>query len=183
MLAIFRPWTVRPLQSTPSAAFDGPAYVSQAWPRVLREADATAIELAAAADPAGRASVPDTRARFVKGTGVVTAVDRQSRVGMARIRIPGRAALVSLQVGPVLRGTALRDALSFVRFTDFTNQFDYAAVGNALNDRVLQTVLPPVEVDRLTGRTVAFLGATAAPSLSEAIDVVPLRIHVEGGSR
>ena len=38
--------------------------------------------------------------------------------------------IAAIQIGPVLRGTALRDALEFVRFTDFVNQFEFAGVAN-----------------------------------------------------
>ncbi len=81
-----------------------------------------------------------TRAVFVKGTATVAEIDRKSRIGLARLRLPwakdGQAA--AIQIGPVLRGTALRDALEFVRFTDFVNQLEFAGVANALNDRVDQ---------------------------------------------
>ena len=33
-----------------------------------------------------------------------------------------------VQIGPAIRGTALRDTLDFVDFNDFTNQIDFAAV-------------------------------------------------------
>ena len=32
----------------------------------------------------------------------------------------------SVQIGPAMRGTAIRDALDFVSFNDFTNQIDFA---------------------------------------------------------
>ena len=59
----------------------------------------------------------------------------------------------------MLRGTALRDALEFVRFTDFVNQLEFAGVANALNDRVVTSVITPVNVDALAGRQVTFVGA------------------------
>ena len=74
---------------------------------------------------------------FVKGTATVADVDRKSRIGLARLRLPWAtdAQTAAIQIGPVLRGTALRDALDFVRFTDFVNQLEFAGVANALNDR------------------------------------------------
>ena len=38
-----------------------------------------------------------------------------------------------MQIGPAMRGTALRDALDFVSFNDFNNQIDYAQFGKAFN--------------------------------------------------
>ena len=56
---------------------------------------------------------------------------------------PGGGSLGSatVQIGPVIRGTALRDAVSFIRFNDFANQFEFAAVSNALHERVLRDVV------------------------------------------
>jgi predicted lipoprotein len=93
---------------------------------------------------------------------------------------------ISIQIGPVLRGTALRDATGIVRFTDFVNQLQFADVANELNSRVLKTVLAPLDATKLKGRVVAFAGALAAPegkaepSLHEALrEFLPIRLTVE----
>ncbi len=185
---MLRPWTIEPLQTSATAAFDAAAYAASAWPRVLREADEAAVDVASVlqspASGPGDAGAPPTRtALFVKGTGVVTDVNLQSRAGQAIVRIDGGAApaTVAIQVGPVLRGTALRDALGFVRFTDFTNQFDFAAVANALNDRVLETVLGPVDVRGLSGQRVSFTGAVARDArAASTLEIVPVRLAVAG---
>ena len=179
VLAILRPWTVVPIQSTPAGMFDPNGYVTSIWEsRVLPTAQSSAIELRAfmesqapradlkAGSSIGNATVPTgnataTRAVFVKGTATVAEIDRKSRIGLARLRLPwskdGQAA--AIQIGPVLRGTALRDAIEFVRFTDFVNQLEFAGVANALNDRVVNGVLAAVSIDELAGREVTFVGA------------------------
>ncbi len=114
---------------------------------------------------------------------MVTDVNLESRAGQALVRIDGSAApaTVAIQVGPVLRGTALRDALGFVRFTDFVNQFDFAAVANALNERVLTTVLGPVDVRGLSGQRVSFTGAVSRDTRAAAtLEIVPIRLAVAG---
>jgi predicted lipoprotein len=88
---------------------------------------------------------------------------------------------VAIQIGPVLRGTALRDALPFVRFTDFVNQLEFAAVANALNDRVLAEVIDGVEVDGLAGREVEFVGASPARS-GAVVEIVPVLLGISGGA-
>jgi predicted lipoprotein len=97
----------------------------------------------------------------------------------------GVPALVGVQIGPVLRGTAVRDALSFVRFTDFANQTEFAAVSNALNDRVLRDVVGPLDLDALTGRTVTVIGAAsfAIAGSDRQVELVPVTLRVEGGAR
>jgi predicted lipoprotein len=171
-LAAVRPWTVRPLHLDKAAAFDATTYAQSVWPRVLSDAEQQATDVAASGDGS-------PRARVVKGTGVVTAVDRTSRVGLLRVQVPGLATPVAIQVGPVIRGTALRDASTFIQFSDFTNQSDYAAAANALNDYALRTVIAPLAFETLRGRTVGFTGAAGrAAARDGAIEVVPLRIAV-----
>jgi predicted lipoprotein len=86
-----------------------------------------------------------------------------------------------MQIGPVLRGTALRDATGIVRFSDFVNQLQFADVGNELNERVLKTVLAPLDKARLKGRVVTFAGTLAAESNAEPLlrEMVPVKLLVE----
>ena len=64
-----------------------------------------------------------------------------------------------MQIGPAMRGTALRDALDFVSFNDFKNQIDYAQFGKAFNQHVLRTALAQLPKQALVGRKVTALGA------------------------
>jgi predicted lipoprotein len=187
LLAVLRPWTIEPIQTAAPAAFDAPSYVASSWPRVLREADETAVDVTTVLRSSGAGSYdgapPARSALFVRGTGVVTEVNLQSRAGHALVRIDDGVApaTVAIQVGPVLRGTALRDALGFVRFTDFVNQFDFAAVANALNNRVLETVLGPVDVRALSGERVSFTGAVTRDARAlKTPEIVPVRLTVAG---
>ena len=190
MLAIVRPWTVRPLQKGPAAAFDAVAYVDQAWPRLLDEASKTAVDVAAAralaAQPPSPGS-PGRRSLFVKATGAVTAIDRRSRVGLARLKTGNRPEdEVGIQIGPVVRGTAIRDAATFIRFNDFANQFEFAAVSNALHERAMRDVVGRIDLDAAVGQRVTVLGATTVQAGSPAgapIDIVPIALRVEGGNR
>jgi predicted lipoprotein len=119
----------------------------------------------------------------VKGEGLVMSVDMHSRVGVALVDIPplDHQPDVSIQIGPVLRGTALRDATGLVRFSDFVNQLQFADVANELNDRALKTVLSTVDPAGLKGKTVSFAGAVAAdPSAAPPLrEVTPVRLTVE----
>jgi predicted lipoprotein len=191
LLAVLRPWTIRPIETAPKPAFDAASYVESSWPRVLAEADQTARDAATvlqtAAPGSGAANAPAAQQSFfVRGTGIVTRVELESRVGQALVRLDGNdpAATVAIQVGPVLRGTALRDAASFIRFTDFANQFDFAAISNALNERVLATVLGRVDRQALTGQRVSFVGAaTVRQGAETTLEIVPLTIDGGRGYR
>ena len=190
VLAILRPWTVRPLETAPAAAFDPEAYATKAWPRLVEEASRTAVDVAAARQTAARpveTGAPARKSVFVRTTGAVTAIDRRSRVGVARLRTgDGPEGEVGVQVGPVIRGTALRDATSFIQFNDFANQFEFAAVSNALHERVLRDVVGPVDLDALVGRQVTVIGATTMQTggaAGAALDIIPIQLVAEGGPR
>jgi len=188
ILAVTRPWTVRPLETQARAAFDPASYVDGAWPKIIVEANSSAVDTRQAiADASTGTSVSSAKARFVRGRGVAVDVDQRSRVGVLHVRLDGAAPVpvVALQIGPVLRGTAVRDAASFVHFTDFANQTDFAAVANGLNDCVLTRVLAPIDISALRGQSVTFIGAmsTSAVADGRAIEVVPLALQIDGGRR
>jgi len=183
LLAIVRPWTIRPIEGEKSTIFEPGTFAAAAWPRLQREASETAADVA---DIAAAAGASTTRPRFVKGTGVVTAVDRQSRVGIVRLQLAGaRPATVAIQIGPVIRGTALRDATSFIQFSDFKNQFDYAGGANALNDYALRTVVAPIDFDTAQGRTLTFIGAFGKSAVREdgAIEIVPVQLEIREAAK
>ncbi len=181
------PWTVRPLHGAAEKRFDPVAYVDGIWSqKVVAEATQSALDARSATEPGRKEEGRASRSFFVSGTGVVTEVDRRSRVGLARIDfVPadGRPD-VALQIGPVIRGTAVRDALPFIQFTDFVNQIDFAEVAGELNRRVLETVIAPVAVDDLTGKTVAFHAAvTRGASAAAVLEIVPVTLRIEEARR
>jgi predicted lipoprotein len=180
VLAVLRPWTIRPIGDVTHPAFDAASFVSSAWPKLVQEANETALDISAI--PSGTGPLP--KARFVKGLGMVSAIDRNSRVGMLRLQIVNGGPTVAIQIGPVIRGTALRDASSFIQFSNFTNQFDYAGAANALNDYALENVIAPVPIATLLGRVVTFVGAVSSSPRREdgAIEVVPVRLAVSIGA-
>jgi predicted lipoprotein len=136
------PWTVRPIEDADDRArpFDAPAYVESIWQSRVLPATEAAPDWNAAhcASPC-----------LVKGRGTVVRVDTASRAGLAFLDNG-----VALQIGPLIRGTALRDSLPFIQFSQFTNQLEFARVGNALNDRAMQVLHAPH-----VGDDIAFAGA------------------------
>jgi predicted lipoprotein len=154
-LAIFRPWTIRPIADQPHGPFDANKYVATIWDaRALPALRSRAVPFASFKGGSSGHATP------VSLDGVVLDVNTNSRVGTATIDAApadGQADAL-LMIGPVIRGTALRDALDFIQFTDFTNQIQFADVANALNDRVLATVIGHVDTATLKGRHVQVLG-------------------------
>ena len=46
-----------------------------------------------------------------------------------------------VQIGPIIRGTSLRDSLPFISFTAYTNQVEFAQLANAFNDHAAAQAL------------------------------------------
>jgi len=166
-----------------AGGFDADAYVAGIWDsKVLplihdKAADIVAVLDALAKDPdaAGqhyghRAEAEGSAWNFlVKGKGKVTKVDVASRRGTLVVALDGDAAgrSVTLQVGPVVFGSALRDSLPFVSFNDFVNQIDFAQVSRKLNDRAAAAARKGLDPATAAGRTVSFTGAMANPAGGE----------------
>ena len=96
----------------------------------------------------------------------IAAVARQSswttRVPMLRL---------TLQLGPVIKGSSLRDVAPFYVFTDFRDQIEFAKLARALNDAAGAAIVLPV--GDLVGKTITFEGAFAVLSAKDAILIVP----------
>lgn len=169
LLASCVPWTVRPIDDRQSGPFNAERYVDSIWSSKVLPAAAQAADLAPTAP---------TAPTLVKGEGKVLRVDTTSRSGLIFLDLApydGRAD-AQLQIGPVIRGTALRDALPFIQFSQFTNQLEFARVGNALNDRVVRTVLAGLSTEGLAGRVVSFTGAAAGGA---PLEIVPISLVVK----
>ena len=83
-----------------------------------------------------------------------------------------------MQIGPAMRGTAIRDALDFVSFNDFTNQIDFARFGKSFNTYVNRNTLEKLPRDDLIGRKVTLIGAYALDATGEPPLVTPVEITI-----
>ena len=117
----------------------------------------------------------------VKGSGVVTAVNTESRASTVDIDLfpnDGKADLV-LQIGPVIKDSAIRDSLDFISFTDFTNQLEFARLSNAFNKVVNKDVTSKLDRENLMGKKISFWGAFTQLQDSDLIRVTPVALEVE----
>ncbi len=176
--------------------FDATRYVSENWEsKVLPyfEFDAHPLPEVLAAiradiDAAGgkfghRAATEGAAWNFIiQGTGTVAAKDTSSRAGKLVVSPDGDppGQQIVLQIGPVVRGTAIRDSLPFISFQQFTNQLEFADVSKALIARSLEQVGSSLgAVD--AGSRIAFIGAMAVNSASDAIVITPVALTKEPG--
>ncbi|MGF7016520.1 putative lipoprotein [Lachnospiraceae bacterium PF1-21] len=125
----------------------------------LKEA---AGDLNSLADKYGTYSMGDSGelSYTVKGTATVEAVDTQSKAGTMVLKLDGYdgSEEVKIQIGTVIKGSSVRDSLSFIKFGDYTNQQDYAAVSQSINDIILQDVINPEKAEEMVGKDIGFLG-------------------------
>lgn len=186
--------TIVPIESkstgSEAATFDAAKRVDALWDQDVPNALARAVDLgefvpAFAHDPEaagakwGRREGAGPYHVIVQGAGQVTAVDLSSRTGTAslEIAVPGGTETVQLQIGPVLRGTSIRDALPTVSFDQFVNQIEYANVANELNARVERELLATLEREALEGRQLRVTGMVTL-SDDEVLTITPVRLEV-----
>ncbi|ULR47625.1 DUF2291 domain-containing protein [Rhizobium sp. K102] len=128
-------------------------------------------------NPRKQSSSPWTYA--VKITGTVVAADTASRAATLDVDGDGDGkADAKVQIGPALRGTALRDTLDFVNFNEFKNQIEWAQFGKAFNEKANAAFLSAVPRDGLTGKTVTVIGAFPLPRSGELPLVTPSELKV-----
>jgi predicted lipoprotein len=196
-------WTVRSLHPAAGAAggqsaepgkpgFSPAAYVDSIWQsKVLPTAQDQGVNLptllaALKADPeAAKQKYGHHEGQrpynfLVKGEGKVLTVDTSSRAGTAKVDLaPGDGKPdAAIQVGPVIRGTSLRDALPFIQFNMFTNQIEYADVSNQLNDHVVKDAIGALDVAGLQGKTLAFEGAFTLDDTGEVL-ITPVKLQAK----
>lgn len=162
-----------PAGSFENKAFDPTAQVESVWgAKVLPEAKARAGELgalrkamAANLDAAGAQhgfrergpGAPWNMVASVKGR--IVSVDTESSAGKIGVDVDGDGqADAEVQIGPIMRGTSIRDSMSFISFTSYANQIDFAQLANAFNKKAFNTSLKDLPRDTLKGREVQLIG-------------------------
>jgi predicted lipoprotein len=138
----------------------------------LRAALATDVEAAGKAHglrPEGEAN-PWNFA--VSGSGVVIEAKTKSRAAKLQVDTDADGkADVTLQLGPIVRGTTLRDAMPFLLFSNFRDQIEFAKLGGGLNAMAHERLTIP-DAD-ITGQTVSFEGMFTFKNLTSKFEVVP----------
>jgi predicted lipoprotein len=115
-----------------------------------------------------------------KFEGKVLSADTSSRVGVITTEVSTANGPVNLtiQVGPVVQGTAIRDALGFITFNDFVNQLQFADVADELNTRALNNTMNNVDPTSLVGKTVDITGAFTLDDINKIV-VTPVFMTVK----
>lgn len=188
------PFVVKPLArpgANPEAAQSkGAQFADKVWeskvlPAIQEKAhDVVTLVSEIRADPAaagqkyGRRESTNPYSYMVKGTGKVIEVHTESQAGTLVLEVPGLNEKVALQIGPVVRGTALRDATGAAPFDQFANQLDYADVSKEMNRRAVKAAFPNVDPSSLSDKTINFFGAfTFDPRAKGPILITPVKVE------
>jgi predicted lipoprotein len=175
-------------QAAAQQAFDPAAFAAQTYEsQVVPELQKSAVDLSvllpaltqdpqAAGQEYGRRQGDGPYSYPVRGSGVAGGV----RSGLLQVTVPGAPpdTKVYVQVGPVINGTALRDAVGFITFGQFLNQVEYADAATALNNEVKQRVLAGLDPAALSGKTVSFVGAYTALTPT-TVTITPVELEVQ----
>ena len=186
------PETGKPIIGNEDQQFNAANYVASIWESqvipVFQSAPDINTVLAALRDNVTEASeeygqhVGSQPYSFVvSGSGAVTSVNTESRAGLALVDVDADGeADVSLAIGPVIRGTAVRDGMPFITFNQFTNQMEFASVSNEMNAIINEQVLTPLgDMASLAGKQVSFAGAFIFTNLDEIV-ITPAILTVSG---
>ena len=140
---------------------------------------------AALADHGTRPSATDAPPVYaVRFDGKIIAADTAGMAGTISIDTTGDGKPdATVQVGPIIHGTSLRDVIPFVGFNSFPNQIDYAEFARALNHRARDTALKGFPRNGLVGRTVTGVGAFRPEADGSPPLITPVQIALGEAGR
>jgi predicted lipoprotein len=172
-----------------TSSFVEPIWNSKVVPTIVTKSVDAAVLLPeiranpeAAGEKYGRREATNPFNYMIKGSGKVTQVNTESRAGTMTVELANSTnhETVTLQTGPVVIGTAIRDATGLVSFNQFTNQIDYAAISKEMNSRAIKDALSGKDPARLVGKSVQFFGAfTFDPKSTAPIRITPVKLDTE----
>ncbi len=100
--------------------------------------------------------------------------------GVYDVSVPGvpGGVHITVQTGPAIIGTDLRDVTGTVTFSQFHNQIEYQNAGAALNTAMKKVVLSKLDTSKLSGKTIAVVGVFQLTD-PENWQVTPVKLDVQ----
>lgn len=116
----------------------------------------------------------------VKGTVTVKEVNTEKKAGYVEFILEGYSGpiVTRLQVGPVFKGSAVRDSLDIIKFEDYKNQVDYAAVSQSIHDIIKTSIIDQVDLASLEGKQIKFTGCFTVDK-EELLLITPVAFTVK----
>lgn len=115
----------------------------------------------------------------VSGSGTIIDANPSSRAAKLKLDTDddGKADVI-IQLGPIIRGTALRDAMPFLIFSNFRDQIEFAKLARALNAKSNEQLRIPKE--DLMNQTVHFEGVFTLRKVENTPEIVPTTLKFGG---
>ena len=116
----------------------------------------------------------------VKGQGKVTEVNQEKKAGFMKVQLDGYTGpvIISLQIGTVYKGSAVRDSLDFIKYEDYKNQVDWAKVSQSIHDIINKDVVGKQDMKTMQGKTVKFIGCFSVDKPQEIL-ITPVELSVQ----
>jgi predicted lipoprotein len=116
----------------------------------------------------------------VKGTATVKDVHTEKKAGYMDVALDGYTGpiTIQIQIGSVYKGTAVRDSLNIIKFEDYKNQVDYAAVSQSIHNVIQTTVIDKIDLNSIKGKKIEFTGCFTADS-NDVILITPVVLTVK----
>jgi len=118
----------------------------------------------------------------VKGTVKFLSIDTSSMSGTVALDFApfdGKAEC-TMSIGPIFRGTSVRDIQNTLSINDFENQVEFARFGRELNNKVKDAVLGDIDFSKYTGAEAELLGVFTYSGKDNPVEIVPVRLSISG---
>ncbi len=119
---------------------------------------------------------------IIEGKGQVIEVDQESRAGVMLVDLQpyDGESDITIQIGPVIKGTTVRDTLDFIKLDDFSNQVQFASISKAFNALVVSEVVTDIDFKTLEGEEISFLGCFTHNSDDQVL-ATPIKMAIGEG--
>ena len=118
---------------------------------------------------------------IVKGRAKVKQVKTKSAAGKIVLEVKDLSGKknVIIQIGPVIKKSAVRDSLSFISFNDFVNQIEFGEVSKEIKNYIMNNVVNTVKENDLVGKEIDFVGAFTYDKRRGKVLISPVKISFE----
>ena len=170
----------------PSGAFAPASYGQSEFPKVRALVESKAVDAAILAAAIGKdQAAAEKQYGVAADAGTELPVKFTGKVGkqdsgvydVAVTGVPDTVQ-VTVQTGPAITGTDLRDGTGTIAFGQFSNQIDYQNAGSALNKEMKKDVLSKIDVGNLTGKTISVVGVFQLTDAGNWL-VTPVKLDVQ----
>ncbi|MGN0894088.1 MAG: DUF2291 family protein [Succinivibrio sp.] len=117
---------------------------------------------------------------IVKGSGTITQVKNKLRSGYLSIDADGNSQdiKIRLQIGPVFKGSAVRDSISLISYKDYKNQIEWAQVSVAFHELIIKEIISRLDMATLEGKQVDFIGCFTV-NRADLLQITPVKLTVK----